>query len=193
MRFLNFRGVGVSPYVWNALPLEAVVQDGTVSIRSQVFDFESSPYPNGTKILVSRGRNIYCESLTEIEAEKVRQEQKRQKAHAERQEALVIEKQKNDALNESLNVPVKWSPEIKHCLSGLNSDRGRGDGCRKNTKVHIYLRESLGGRLARSQNSFLCAPSKGAHFNELIGDSSDSDHAVSCPQCLKIAERWQDA
>jgi hypothetical protein len=190
MKYLQVRSIAICPFTWNSLPLEAIVENGSVALNDQLFDFnDGEGYPDGTMVLVQKGRNIYCESLAEIAEIEANRERKReaylQLKQIEENERLA----QISSFHNSLNVPVNWSPEIKPVLSGL-SEHSNGDGCRKNTKVHVYLRESLEGRLRRSANSFLCRSSRGNHFNELIRKEGPHLVAVDCPQCLKIVERW---
>lgn len=191
MKYLSVDAVAVCPMTWNSLPLESIVENGCVTLNRQSFTFdEGEEYPEGTVVLVQCGRNIYCQSLAEIEEEKADREKRRVEAHLEAQAQERARIAKDKAFNDALGVPVKWSPEVKHVLSGL-SEHGNSDGRRRNTKVHVYLRESLEGRLKRNAGSFLCASSTGAHYNELIHDADFSNlEAVTCPQCLKIAKRW---
>lgn len=191
MKRLSVNAIAVSPLTFNALPIEAIVENGAITLNRQTFAFENGDaYPEGTKVLVQIGRGICCQSIAEIEQEKDDREKRRVEAQLEAQSQELERASVAKAFNDALGVPVGWSPEVKHVLSGL-SDVGWGDGRRKNTKVHIYLRESLEGQLKRSANSFLCTPSTGAHYNEHIDRGNSHQEAVTCPHCLKIAKRWQ--
>ena len=190
MKYLNFVGVAVDPRVHNSLPAKAVVTDGKISICSQDFLFVSDSYANGTEVLVQISRNYYCRSLSEIAQEKLDTEGLRNQANLKRDRIESERIAEAEVFNNSLNVPVQWSPEVKHILSGL-SENSWGDGRRRNSKAHIYLSEALEGRIKRSANSFLCAPSKGAHYNELIQVDKFAEK-VTCPKCLEIARRWNN-
>ena len=94
--------------------------------------------------------------------------------------------------NQSLNIPVRWSSEIKQVLSGL-SENSAGNGTNRRSVNHIYLKEELTyGRLKREANSFLCSQVKskwGGNWSGTLGDHG-IETKVTCQSCLKIANRF---
>lgn len=96
--------------------------------------------------------------------------------------------------NTSLNIPVKWSPEIKQNLSGLSADSS-GDAFKKNTVFHIYLHENLdSGRLKRNSKDYLCTQVSakwGGNWSGTVGAQTEN-YKVTCKSCLKIANRFKN-
>lgn len=177
----------IRPDFFRSLPTEGVVQGGKITIGLQVLIPEGEPYPDGTPVQIWCDRFFFCESLASLEKKKAERIAKYQE-RLEAKTAKEIDRIKaSKSFNASLNIPVEWTPEYKHVLSGL-LESSNGDGLRRNSQTHVYLREPLSGRLAREANSFLCQSSRGAHFNDLI--QGDNQSKVTCKACLKIAKRW---
>jgi hypothetical protein len=101
----------------------------------------------------------------------------------------------NIEFNKSLNIPVKWSSEIKEVLSGLNIN-SMGNGTKRNTVNHVFLHEELkSGKLFRETNSFLCSPVSSKHHGNWSGTLGEDKlkRKVSCKSCLKLANRFNQS
>lgn len=182
---------GIDPFLYNSLPIRTVVSDGIIKTEYQNLYFFENPYRDGTEVeIFTYDRFLSCQSITEIEEERKKREKLREEKGKAKIKAIEIKRLKTREFNESLNIPVLWQPEIKHVLSGLTGG-SNGSGFRRNTQVHIYLLEEISsGRLKRTKNSFLCKPSKGAHYNELICQSGSLEELqVSCKHCLQMARK----
>ncbi|WNM19258.1 hypothetical protein [Flavobacterium capsici] len=115
----------------------------------------------------------------------------REKKHEERK--LFYENLKKEAIefNNSLEIPVKWSSEIKQVLSGL-SEKSSGNGWKKNTVRHIYLHESFSsGRLKREAKNFLCSQVKSKYSGNWSGTLGENglEYKVNCQKCLEISNK----
>jgi len=181
----------INPFLVRSLPAGGLVEQGTVKIGSETLSFDDEPYPDGTCVRVSIGRDFYCESLVEIEQQ--RQERQRQREQREERERELWQQQReqNKQFNESLNIPVAWRPEYKPVLSGL-TENSSGNGHKCNTVYHILLEEELHeGRLHRAIGQPLCSKDMGS-FGELVGWHDPSfEVEVTCRTCLRLAKRWQ--
>jgi len=180
----------INPFFIRSLPATGVVTDGAVKVGSELLQFTDTPYSNGTEVNVYLSQNFYCETTAEIEAKRqVQEEQQRQRQQA----ALEAEQRRADEakrFNDSLNIPARWTPEIKRVLSGL-SETSAGNGCYKNTVAHVYLLEDLNeGRLNREAGNFLCTTDKG-YLSDSLDYQDEYATKVTCKKCLEIAKRWQ--
>lgn len=174
---------------------KAIVKDGKIKLSSGYCTFIDEPYPDGEEIILSAGANLYAESIVDIE-KKIAEQKAIARQKEEEQRVLENERVRLAwEFNDSLNIPVKWTPEIKPVLSGL-TENSMGNGCKKNTVFHIFLLEDLkDGKLKRKKGQPLCGNDMGK-FGELAqsDDPLRREQAlkVSCKACLKIAERWQE-
>lgn len=121
-------------------------------------------------------------------------EQRKQDQAKEREQSLIAEaERKADAIsfNESLNIPVKWSPEIKEVLSGLGAS-SQGNGYKKNTVIHVFLHEELQtGKLIRKPFTFLCSePKTAGNWSGALGGQDNFNQKVTCITCLKVVKRF---
>lgn len=104
-------------------------------------------------------------------------------ANAEAMKALAINKEKQQQGIE--NLPFKWKSNIKQVLSGL-SESSNGDGCKRNTVVHVWLLEDFKrGRFSRKKYDYLCSPKKTSNWS----DGSISDDEITCKTCLQRAAK----
>lgn len=180
----------ISPLFWNNFKgRQYILEANDRTIHDKKLLIENDP---NTKIIVFGSWTPYAYDYDKYLEHKKQLELDRQKAIDERK--MFYENQKKEAIkfNNSLNIPVKWSSEIKQVLSGLN-DGSSGNGCKKNTVNHIYLHEDLiQGKLKRLKNNFLCSTVKSKHHGNWSGTLGDFglEHKVDCKQCLKIAERF---
>lgn len=108
----------INPFFIRSLPSEGIVKNGKVEVRNETLLFDDEPYPEGTKVQVNIGRNLYCYDVAERENELLAYAARIKERVDKRNEAVKV-------FNQSLNVPVSWKPEIKRVMSGLqrNVDR----------------------------------------------------------------------
>jgi len=187
--------------------LDGIVQEGAVHFGGGVapmkFNVSDLPYADGTLVKVkflNKDSGFVCQSMAEFKAEKMAMEQVRELARIEYEQALTAKiaetKAKNKAFNESLNIPVLWTPEIKIVHAGLTFGSNSSDHNRR-TVYHIVLLEPLNeGRLKRNAYQPLCGGDLG-NFGDMVESKILSgrippleSNRVTCRACLKIAERW---
>ena len=189
LRYIGF----IDPRFFRSLPITTRVDsDSALRVGTSELHFVSDSLPVGTevKIWISSG-NFVCQSIAEIEAEEVQREEmfaERQRLAAEKEASRQQEAIK---LNQSLNIPVSWYPDVKPVLSGL-TESGMGNGCKSNTVFHVVLNEDLhSGRLHRVAGQPLCSSSMGK-FGDLVGwhKEEQSVHKVTCKKCLEIAGKF---
>ena len=163
--------------------------------------------PNKDDARAEVERRITAREKQLAEATRQWEEERKEYEEQERQ-------RKEDArnFNANLNIPVKWTLEIKPVLSGLQINSS-GDGENRRTVYHILLLEDLNeGRLHRKAGEFLCSHNKGRfpdlhvwqRTGEMIrsiaktGGFIESEVTVSmkscqvtCKKCLQMARRWR--
>lgn len=179
----------IDPRLMHNIPITAIVDGEYCITEYQRLKFKNRVYPDKT-IGVVRIINgfFYFVSDVEIEEEKKRVE----KAVKSQFECEIQEREHRDAVsrkfNMSLNIPVKWRPEIRRVLSGL-TENSMGDGMNKRTVTHVFLLEPFsGGRLNRKEGSFLCSKDSGS-FSDHIMLYEDSDLKVSCKKCIELCHK----
>lgn len=99
-------------------------------------------------------------------------------------------------------LPFKFSLEIKERLAGL-SEKSSGNGCLKNTVIHIYLHEDYSNaRFKRLKDDFLCSPVKSKHFGNWGGclgegqydfDNEGNRGVPTCAACLEHMKKFHNA
>lgn len=204
---LNIPGF-IDPRWWNKVcgkKYEAKTQkllhaESGIIIEGKQLTFSGQPITAGKDVIVWMAGNPYCFLAAEYEAEQKRIHERKQaekEAEAARKNLLRDQAKK---FNTSLNVPVSWSPGIKEVLSGLSANSW-GDGRRKNTVQHVWLKDDLvSGRLKRRKGDFLCSQSKsrwGANWSEQIeefsydGSGQPYPAKVTCKRCIEICERFK--
>lgn len=130
---------------------------------------------------------FFAERSADIDARRIEQAalvvaQAKQREANEKINQLIAE-----SFNQSLGIPVSWSPAIKDVLSGLSED-SKGNGRSARTVIHALLNAPLSaGKLTRNTGDFLCtspADSNGQNYGQ---ESRECCEAVTCRACLTIA------
>lgn len=134
----------------------------------------------------------------EQEVDRQRHEDARKALEAQRRHREALEAQR---VNSALGIPVAWDVTVKDTKSGL-AEHSQGHGHQANTVYHVQLLEELNeGRLQRGAGWLLCsANSKANGLFQLAkparieGPGGPGDEeiapAVTCKECLRVAERW---
>ena len=171
----------VDPVTFRGLPAVGIVSGPVITVLRSSFLISESVFPEGSKVLVQSGQYFTATLIQDLQKEKdiiVR------KMAEDTIQADIVRKAK-DVGDRAFNVdlcPVAFSAQIKPVISGLSS-RGNGCGSRANSVIHVYLHEDLNiGRLHRKSGSFLCSPSIGAHYNDVMNESVNG--RISCRICL---------
>lgn len=163
-----------------------------------------APYPAGTEVTVSlNGRGqVMCESRVEADhrrAELLAQEETLQRQREQQQRLARAEaRQRAEATNALVQLPVRWAVGIKDVLSGLSATSS-GSGRNKATVQHVLLLEDLqAGRVERKAGQFLCdSPSApqakqwAAKRMEPCQDEHGSPYVpeVTCKRCLALVPK----
>lgn len=163
-----------------------------------------APYPAGTEVTVSlNGRGqVVCESRLEADhrrAEQLAQEETRQRQREQQQRLARAEaRQRAEATNALVQLPVQWAVGIKDVLSGLSS-ASNGSGRNKATVQHVLLLEDLQlGRLERQAGQFLCdsesMPAAKQWSAKQLAPQQDEHGApytpeVTCKRCLGLVPK----
>lgn len=184
----------IPPQLLQSLPYKSVVENGTVNVCGSTCAFDGEPFPDGEEVILFYGNyKMECRTVEDHERFLEKQENlKNQMYQAKLQKQKDI-RHNNLKFNQSLNIPVKWSPDIKHVLSGM-SRKSDGSGTFKNSVVHVVLLEPLeSGRLKRGKWDYLCSQptSKGYTVADFWHGRDLDEYKVNCKSCLKIAERWK--
>lgn len=179
-----------SPLFWNEFRgKNYILNSNEREINGKGIEIENDPK---TKIIVFGSWNPYACDYESYKAKKERDERIRCLLPMVRKGIRKRKIQENIAFNKSLNIPVKWSSEVKQVLSGL-SENSNGCGTKKNTVLHVYLHEVLkSGRLSRESNSYLCTQVEArwnGNWSGTIG-TNKLERRVTCKSCLKIAKRF---
>jgi len=147
--------------------------------------------PLGDTLVITLGSHFTGELKSSVlkreEEYKIAQELEREQLRLRREEEAA------EALrfNESLSIPVLWTPDIKIVMSGLQL-HSNGSGFKKNTVYHVKLLEDLNdGRLKRQRGEFLCSKEKGALDYINVDDNHLIEKKVTCKACLKVALRFK--
>lgn len=184
-RWMNqFRG-GQQPGVVN--------DEGVVVVNGQELPFKdgANVLAPGTQVQVWVDFHFVCASSADIEARE--QDRKAQAAEQARQHQAALDRRHAEdlAFNRSLQLPVKWHPDIKDVLSGL-SEKSDGSGRNRATVLHIRLREDLqDGRLRRSAGDMLCTSGSKNNGRQWYGHAYEESGRVTCARCLALAKKWQ--
>ena len=191
----------VSPFWLNEMRhgvhLTAVAEDGYIHLKGERFRFTDSvqALPVGTPVRMWLNRWWECESVTDYEqAMKARQAEQQATAEKERVR-LNQRREKAQAINDAITLPVAWEPAIKDVLSGLSAS-GWGDGRNKATVQHIRLLAPLqAGRMKRRKGDFLCTAQLGSNGKAwsgqhkcqcFDGDNQLYDAPITCKKCLEL-------
>jgi len=190
---LNIKTRFIDPRWLNNFRMQRVTKEsGQIMVGGVALCFAAhSDIVDGTEIEVSiSGGYFYAEPSSDVDARYVVQlenlAKKKTKEDVETKRHLV------DALdfNQSLLIPVKWTPAIKDVLSGL-SEHSSGEGRNTRTVIHALLKETLlRGRLKREKGDFLCTTAGGSNGKNWSDQAREhQDEKVTCKSCLDIAER----
>jgi hypothetical protein len=171
-----------------------VDQQGQIIVEGEVLSIADpaarGSLPPGTKVVVWLGAHF---TACKYDAYRARHElamDQAKLAYLANRRRNRQRRRDNRAFNLALNIPVNWTPGIKEVLSGL-SPHSNGDGCMKNTVVHILLKDPLHvGRLKRGPGDFLCANSRSRVGANWSGAPEKPGHRVTCKTCLKLAKRF---
>lgn len=187
---VNIKNRMVSPKFWNEFVGRQYILDiDERTINGEALLIEDDPK---SKLIVFGSWRPYAYIYAEYLDYKKQKELDQQ--NYINQQNIFYENIKDEAIkfNNSLNVPVKWSSEIKQVLSGLR-DGSNGCGSKKNTVRHIFIHEDVdSGRMKRQKNNFLCSSVKskwGGNWSGVLGESG-LEFKVTCKQCLKLSERF---
>ena len=175
----------VDPATFRSLPAIGIVSGSVIKILRSSFLLSEAVFPEGSEVLVQSGQYFTATSTKDLKEERSLLDRKiaedKIQADADRNAKDVGDRVFNTAL-----CPVAFSAQIKPVISGLSS-RGNGCGSRANSVIHVYLQEDLNvGRLHRKAGSFLCSPSIGAHYNDVMSEVVPG--RISCKACLSKLE-----
>lgn len=145
----------------------------------------------------------YESDYNEWRAENEReQEAKWELQRQQEQERKARRIQASQTFYSGLNIPFRFTIEVKEVLSGLSAN-SNGDGQKRNTVYHVYLKEAFQqGRLIRKAGDFLCSQSQarsGANWSDSLGqgtftlDQDGTQPVPTCKQCLAALERFKKA
>ncbi len=191
----------VSPFLFNNCPASCVVADDGRSIlykeSGKKTDYELvEQQPVGTGITLNVSRYNIDATLTADELSYKAQRQQEQLELAKHQQLEDEQRSKQRkreaaAFNESLNIPFRWTPDIKVVFSGLTANGG-GDGMNRRSVYHVRVLESFhDGRFVREKGDFLCGKDKSALQDYTTPDESEKEsRKITCKQCIKAAERF---
>lgn len=179
-----------SPFFWNDFRgKKYILEADQREINGKAIKVEEDPQ---TKIIVFGSWEPHAQDYNSYLLKQIKDDRIRHLLPIVRRGKIKRDRAANLKFNEALNIPVNWSSEIKEVLSGLNIN-SMGNGTKKNTVFHIYLKERLeAGKLKRDANNFLCSPVKSKHFGDWSGSLGDDgqEAKVTCKSCLKFAERF---
>ena len=194
----------ISPFWFNKMRhgvhLTAVAEDGFIELKGEKFRFADSAQAlaAGTPVRVWLNRWWECESVADHEQRK-RIREAAQQATAEKERIqLNQQREKAQAINAAITLPIVWEPAIKDVLSGLSASSW-GDGRNKATVQHIRLLAPLqAGRMKRQEGDFLCTAQSGSNGKAWTGqqkcrfhdgDGQAYDAPITCKKCLELAEK----
>ena len=112
----------------------------------------------------------------------------------EKQRFLIEQKEQAEKFWKNYSIPFKFTTSIKVVLSGLSANSW-GDGSKKNSQMHLFFLEDYSnGRLSRKRGEYLCSQPKNRFALEDIAldmAKESSKEVVSCPQCLKMMDKFK--
>jgi hypothetical protein len=160
-------------------------------------DDRDHPEP-GTPVNVWLERDYVCATDADLVLAAEGREAERRREEQERRDRSKQVRAKAEAANARIRLPFQWTVAIKDVLSGL-SESSWGDGRSKATVQHILVAENIDeGRLKRKARDLLCTPPRGSNGKRwsaqsdetywVDGDGKRFAPAVTCKQCLKVAE-----
>ena len=108
----------------------------------------------------------------------------------EKQHFLIEQKEQAEKFWKNYSIPFKFTTSIKVVLSGLGANSW-GDGSKKNSQMHLFFLEDYSnGRLLRKKGEYLCSQPKNRFALDMAKESNKE--VVTCPQCLKMMERFKN-
>lgn len=197
---LRLRSMHIHPFWLNRISSGSkatAISPRTVELEGELLDVDSSDdiqlHP-GEQVHISVLDFIYFQTERELEKEKKRIQEIREKERRERRELLNRRREEAEKFNAKIGVPVKWTAAIKLVKSGL-SEGSWGDGRNRRTVQHILIQEDLkDGRFKRVAGDLLCKVGSGKLWDDeekwYDGDGQTYTPKITCKACLKIAKRW---
>lgn len=191
----------VSPFLMKNRPVCCIVGENGTTIHykesGRKTDYELvEPRSQGTEITLDVSRYSIDATLTSDENRYQAELQRERKLRIERQrqedEQRRIQKEREAfEFNHSLNLPFRWTPDIKVVLSGLSANSA-GDGMNRRSVLHVRVLEQFkDGRFVRDTGDFLCGKDNSVYQDFSAPNESDKNtRKVTCKQCIKAAERF---